>query len=115
MRPLALAACAIALAAAATAGVAGIAAAAGSSSPPGVDHSDGHEPSDGPDAPLTGSDLDRAVAAALAHTGGGTVTDSEVGDDGAAYAVEIVRPDGHQVEVELDAGFTVVGDALDDD
>ena len=36
------------------------------------------------DAPLTGAALERATEAALAHTGGGTVTETEVGDDGAA-------------------------------
>ena len=45
------------------------------------------------DSPLTGNDLDRATQAALDHTGGGTVLESEVGDDGAAYSVEIKRDD----------------------
>lgn len=117
MRPLAITACAVALAAAATAGIAaaGIATAAGAPPVTGLDRSDEPEGPDAPDVPLTGQDLDRAVAAALAHTGGGTVTDTEVGDDGAAYGVEIVRPDGRQVELALDAGFTVVGEELDDD
>ncbi|MET0696981.1 MAG: PepSY domain-containing protein [Acidimicrobiia bacterium] len=69
----------------------------------------------GDDQPLTGNDLDRAVAAALEHTGGGTVTETEIGDDGAAYSVEIRREDGSQVEVQLDAQFNVVGDEADDD
>ena len=67
------------------------------------------------DRPLTGSNLERAVAAALAETGGGTVTDSEVGDDGAAYGVEVRLQDGSQVEVNLDAGFRVIGSEADDD
>ena len=65
--------------------------------------------------PLTGSTLDRAVSAALAETGGGTVVDSEVGDDGAAYGVEVRLQDGSQVEVNLDAGFRVIGREADDD
>ena len=69
----------------------------------------------GDEAPLTGSALDRATAAALAHTGGGTVVETEVGDDGAAYGVEIRRGDGSVVEVNLDAGFNVIGQAADDD
>ena len=67
------------------------------------------------DRPLTGSALDQASAAALAYTGGGTVIESEVGDDGAAYGVEVRRDDGSVVEVSLDANFHVLGDETDDD
>lgn len=67
------------------------------------------------DRPLTGSDLERATAAALAQTGGGTVVETEVGDDGAAYGVEIRLDDGRVVEVELDANFEVIGQEADDD
>ncbi|HET7686811.1 MAG TPA: hypothetical protein VFM19_10425 [Candidatus Limnocylindria bacterium] len=67
------------------------------------------------DAPLTGSDLDRATRAALAHTGGGTVIETEVGDGGAAYGVEIRLDDGSVVEVQLDEQFTVTGQERDDD
>jgi peptidase YpeB-like protein len=69
----------------------------------------------GDEKPLTGSALDQATAAALKHAGGGTVVETEVGDDGAAYGVEIRRADGSQVEVSLDANFNVIGDAADDD
>ena len=67
------------------------------------------------DQPLTGSALERATAAALAHTGGGTVTETEVGDDGAAYGVEVRLDDGRQVEVNLDEDFNVIGQEDDDD
>ena len=67
------------------------------------------------DKPITGSNLDRATAAALEHTGGGTVTETEVGDDGAAYGVEIRLADGTQVEVNLDGNFDVIGQESDDD
>ena len=67
------------------------------------------------DQPLTGSDLERATAAALEHTGGGTVTESEIGDDGAVYSVEVRRSDGSQVEVQLNADFEVIGTSGDDD
>jgi hypothetical protein len=70
---------------------------------------------DGGEAPLTGSALDRATAAALEHTGGGTVVETETGDDGAAYSVEVRLPDGSQVEVNLDDSFAVIGDEADDD
>jgi hypothetical protein len=67
------------------------------------------------DTPLAGSALDQAKAAALAHTGGGTVIETEVGDDGAAYGVEIRLDDGSVVEVRLDEAFTVIGSETDDD
>ena len=67
------------------------------------------------DKPLTGTNLDRAVAAASDATGGGTVTETEVGDDGASSSVEIRLQDGRQVEVNLDAEFRVLGQETDDD
>lgn len=67
------------------------------------------------DQPLTGNALDRASSAALEHTGGGTVLETEVGDDGAAYGVEIRLDDGSVVEVQLDESFNVTGDEVDDD
>jgi uncharacterized membrane protein YkoI len=67
------------------------------------------------DKPLTGSDLEKATAAALAHTGGGTVVETEVGDDGAAYGVEVRLDDGRVVEVNLDESFDVIGQQNDDD
>jgi hypothetical protein len=67
------------------------------------------------DHPLTGSTLDKATAAALEFTGGGTVIETEVGDDGAAYGVEIRLDDGSVVEVGLDENFEVIGGDGDDD
>jgi len=67
------------------------------------------------DTPLSGSALERAEAAALSHTGGGTVIESEVGDGGAAYGVEIRLDDGSRVEVSLDEAFNVIGSEPDDD
>jgi len=67
------------------------------------------------DKPLTGSSLEKATAAALAHTGGGTVVETEVGDDGAAYGVEVRLDDGSVVEVNLDENFEVIGSEADDD
>ncbi len=71
--------------------------------------------SSGGEAPLEGNDLDRAVAAALESTGGGEVTETEAGDDGAAYEVEIRLDDGTQVEINLDENFEVTGSEPDDD
>ena len=67
------------------------------------------------DQELTGPTRDRAVAAALAATGGGTVLETEIGDDGAAYGVEIRRSDGRQVEVKLDKAFKAIAQEPDDD
>lgn len=67
------------------------------------------------DQPLTGTTLERATDAALAHTGGGEVTETELGDDGAAYSVEVRLANGEQVEVNLDENFEVVGQERDDD
>jgi hypothetical protein len=69
----------------------------------------------GEDQPLSGSTLERASAAALAATGGGTVTESEVGDDGAAYEVEVRLPDGSQLDVRLDDRLAVIGRESDGD
>lgn len=65
------------------------------------------------DGPITGSALERAKDAALAHTGGGRVTGTEVGDEESYYEVEVTRGDGSQVDVQLDRGFGVVGDKVD--
>jgi hypothetical protein len=67
------------------------------------------------DQELAGSTRDRAVAAALAATGGGTVLETETGDDNAAFAVEVRLPDGRQVEVNLDRTFKVIGQEPGDD
>lgn len=67
------------------------------------------------DTPLTGTAYEKAAAAALEHTGGGEVIETEVGDDGAAYGVEIRKDDGSVVEVNLDSNFEVIGSEPDDD
>jgi uncharacterized membrane protein YkoI len=67
------------------------------------------------EAPITGSDLDRASDAALAHTGEGRVTETEVGDEESYYEVEVTLDDGSQVDVQLDQDFNVVGSEGDDD
>jgi hypothetical protein len=57
----------------------------------------------------TGPGADRAVAAALAETGGGTANaverDSEAG---ATWEVEVTKPDGTTVDVRLDERMHVV-------
>lgn len=68
---------------------------------------------DASDKPITGSALERAAAAALAETGGGTVTGTEVGDEESRYEVEVTLDNGDQVDVQLDEEFTVVGSQAD--
>ena len=60
-----------------------------------------------------GSDLEQASAAALAHTGGGRVTETEVGDEESLYEVEVTLDDGSQVDVQLNERFDVVGTEQD--
>jgi uncharacterized membrane protein YkoI len=64
---------------------------------------------------ITGSALDEASAAALAETGGGRVTDTEVGDEDSYYEVEVTLDDRSQVDVQLDRNFQVVGSQPDND
>ena len=59
--------------------------------------------------PITGSALERAGQAALAHMGGGEVTETKVGDEEGYYEVEVTRADGSQVDVHLDRDFEVLG------
>ena len=59
---------------------------------------------------ISGDSLAKAEAAALEHTGGGTVTDTEQGDEESYYEVEVTLDDGSQVDVQLDRSFEVVGD-----
>ena len=70
---------------------------------------------DGTDKPISGAALGKAKAAALEHTRGGRVTETEVGDEEGYYEVEVTRGDGSQVDVHLDRHFNVLGGQADDD
>jgi uncharacterized membrane protein YkoI len=70
---------------------------------------------DGGERPIAGNALDRASAAALDHTGGGRVTETEAGDEDSRYEVEVTRGDGSEVDVQLDRDFEVVGSERDED
>jgi uncharacterized membrane protein YkoI len=70
---------------------------------------------DDSEKPITGSALEQAKAAALAETGGGTVTETETGDEESFYEVEVTREDGSQVDVQLDRDFNAVGSEADDE
>ena len=65
------------------------------------------------EAPIEGPALDKAEAAALEHTGGGRVSETETGDEESYYEVEVTRDDGSQVDVQLDTDFNVVGGESD--
>ncbi|WP_406035305.1 PepSY domain-containing protein [Nocardioides sp. NBC_00163] len=70
---------------------------------------------DAQNRPIPASDLDQASQVALAETGGGTVTGTEVDDEESKYEVEVTLDDGNQVDVQLDEDFQVVGTEGDDD
>jgi len=75
-----------------------------------ADDKDADEPGDDTsDQKLTGSTLDRASKAALATTGGGTVSGAERDtENGGTYEIEVTKDDGLQVDVRLDDQFKVV-------
>jgi uncharacterized membrane protein YkoI len=68
---------------------------------------------DATDTPITGSALEQAKAAALAHTGQGKVTGTEVGDEESYYEVEVTLDNGSQVDVQLDKSLDVIGSEND--
>jgi uncharacterized membrane protein YkoI len=82
---------------------AGIAAASGG----------GSDSTEGPDTAISGDALQQASGAALAETGGGRVTGTEVNDEESYYEVEVTLDNGDQVDVQLDENFTVVGSKTD--
>ena len=92
-------------------GIAGLAIAAGGTSLAVA--GSGDDDTGDSEAPLSGSALDQASAAALDHLGEGEVTDTEAGDEESYYEVEVTKPDGGQVDVQLDRGFNVVGSKTD--
>jgi hypothetical protein len=71
------------------------------------------QPDDGEGTPIAGDALAKASQAALAFTGSGTVTGTEVGDEESLYQVEVTLGDGSQVDVQLDQNFAVVGNKTD--
>jgi uncharacterized membrane protein YkoI len=75
---------------------------------------------DSADQPASGAAADRARQAAEAAVSGATAreVEREAGDDdnpSSAWEVELTRPDGSTVEVDLDAGFNVLATDGDDD
>ncbi|CAH0195301.1 hypothetical protein SRABI83_01768 [Arthrobacter sp. Bi83] len=70
----------------------------------------------GTQSPLSQTDRDKAIQAALAKVGPGTVTDVEGGrDPGSAYEVEIQLNSGSEVEVNLGPDFQVLNQGAEND
>jgi uncharacterized membrane protein YkoI len=63
---------------------------------------------------ITGNALQKASDAALDYTGGGEVTETEVGDEESYYEVEVTTDEGQQ-DVQLDRNFNVVSSKDDSD
>ena len=78
----------------------------------GGDDDSGHDDAK-TETPITGQALDRASAVALKEVGGGTVTQTEAGDEEGAYEVEVTKADGSQVDVHLDENFAVLDASAD--
>jgi uncharacterized membrane protein YkoI len=71
---------------------------------------------DDADAVVRGSEAERAGRAAADAVGGGRVSAVEREDEpGVAWEVEVVQPDGTQVEVDLDRSLGRVAVDRDDD
>lgn len=70
---------------------------------------------DATERPIEGPELQQAEDAALAETGGGRVTETEVDDEESKYEVEVTLDDGSQVDVQLDEQLQVVGAEGDTD
>jgi hypothetical protein len=62
---------------------------------------------------ITGDALAQASEAALAYTGEGRVTGSEVDDEESKYEIEVTLENGDQVDVQLDENFNVVSSEND--
>jgi len=57
---------------------------------------------------IPANELAKASAVALDKTGGGRVTDSELGDEEGYYEIEVTLDDGTQVDVHLDRNLSVI-------
>jgi len=76
----------------------------------GVAVAGGLEPGEDGSHDYTQAEADKAIAAALKATGGGTANEVERdSEDGATWEVEVTRTDGTTVDVRLDEGLAVVG------
>ena len=79
----------------------------------GIAYAGGAFDDDENEVPITGEALEDASKAALAHTGEGQVTDTEVGDEEGYYEVEVTLDNGDEVDVHLTEAFEVIGTESD--
>ncbi|MBA3491311.1 MAG: PepSY domain-containing protein [Rubrobacteraceae bacterium] len=77
----------------------------------GVAYATGGDPSAQP----TGDNIEKAKSAALDHTKGGSVTETEVGDEEGYYEIEVTSDDGTQADVHLDRDFNVLSTSADNE
>jgi len=63
----------------------------------------------------TGGNIEKAKSAALDHTKGGSVTETEVGDEEGYYEIEVTSDDGTQADVHLDRDFNVLSTSADNE
>lgn len=68
---------------------------------------------DATDRAIEGTALRQATDAALAETGQGSVTGTEVNDEESYYEIEVTLDNGSQVDVQLDRDFRVVSSDAD--
>ena len=66
-------------------------------------------------AQWTGDNIEKAKSIALDHTNGGSVTETEVGDEEGYYEIEVTTDEGSQAEVHLDRNFDVLGTSADNE
>ena len=94
-------------------GSAGIAYATGGDSGQTGDDAAGQTESGDTGHPATGPDIEKAKSIALDHTGGGSVTGTEVQDEEGYYEIEVTLDDGSQTDVHLDKNFNVLTSKAD--
>ncbi|MBT2521942.1 PepSY domain-containing protein [Arthrobacter sp. ISL-28] len=98
------------------AAVAGLALGGATVAAAAVNPFDDDETTDGStQSPLSQTDRDKAIQAALAKVGQGTVTEVERDENPAsAYEVEVRLADGSEVEVAVGSDFKVLSQQSDD-
>ena len=61
----------------------------------------------------SGDNIEKAKSVALDHTNGGSVTETEVGDEEGYYEIEVTSDDGSQADVHLDKNYNVLSTPAD--
>lgn len=63
----------------------------------------------------SGDNIEKAKSVALDHTNGGSVTETEVGDEEGYYEIEVTSDDGSQADVHLDREFNILSTSADNE